>query len=96
MKWKAQYFPIRKLTDEEAKNAIGINLKDWTPGKCAFCQKPKIDNCYNCETPMCKDHANAFVFLMTHNQPLVVFGVCPECVKDNALCRIAPLIKEES
>lgn len=87
MKWKAEYFPIRKLTDEEKKNTLPIKLKDCTEGKCGFCQKPKIDNCYNCETPMCRGHCNLFVFLMVYGRPMVVFGVCPECVKDNALGR---------
>ncbi len=52
-----------------------------------FGDNPKMDCCYNCEKPICKEHSTPYVFLADRweGRPILVLNVCSECEKDNGL-----------
>ena len=82
MKWTAHYSPIRKFEKDMFNFVIPVKLSDFKEGSCSICHNAKIDHCYNCEQAICSDHCNLFLF---NEFPLIVFGVCPDCVRDNNL-----------
>ena len=86
MKWQAVFKPLRRVTDEERKDALVIYVDEVKRGKCHFCGGYKTDCCYNCELPICEKCATTFAFATRPDgHPLVSFGICPECVRDNNL-----------
>ena len=90
MLWTAEFFPIRRLTPRDAP---GFVIGKITPGKCAFCDEPRIDCCYNCEKSICQGHGIPFVMAEFPNgQPLMVLNVCPSCVQDNKLAHISEIL----
>lgn len=85
MKWTSPFAPIRPLARSERKYMLAVGFR-MGPGTCAFCGGVKIDCCYNCEKPVCGEHANLFVFMAHRDgRPMIIFAICPECVKDNGM-----------
>lgn len=78
--WVAPYRPIRLLPKaEEERGGLAIDL-GFTPGRCAFCARPRIDHCYNCERAICRRHSQLWIFGETANgKPLIVLAICLEC-----------------
>ena len=68
-----------KYPDSLLYHAICINVGKKPIGseKCFFCEKLNIDWCWNCERPICREHAY-LVFLPLGG----LFCICKDCRED--------------
>lgn len=67
-----------KHLDSPLNSAIFIPFECMEITKCTFCNKQNIDYCWNCELPICQNHARTVFFIINRMGALL----CPLCAEE--------------